>query len=240
MPTPACGRPSCAATCRTCGTAHTTRSCCRCAALYAGGQFQRRLRRCVRDAVLRHDDRRRLLPRHQRPRHAPHSIEALKTTGIRHLFAYSFMTFEPDNFPMAARYEDARRVHDKFHDPSGLTTIGFGTELIGGAASCRAARLLARAEGAELHPCQRDRHDRQAARGRPARADFLVIHGNLITNAELELMARARMPLCFTPTADTQGTPADVVRRATIAASTSYSAATFPARSRRTRWDSCA
>ena len=41
-----------------------------------------------------------------------------------------------------------------------------------------------------------------------------MIHGNLITNPELELMAKARMPLCFTPTADTQGTPADVVRRA--------------------------
>jgi len=45
-------------------------------------------------------------------------------------------------------------------------------------------------------------------------ADLLVIHGNLITNGELEVMAKARMPLCFTPTADTQGTPADVVRRA--------------------------
>jgi 5-methylthioadenosine/S-adenosylhomocysteine deaminase len=44
--------------------------------------------------------------------------------------------------------------------------------------------------------------------------DLLVIHGNLITNGELELMAKARTPLCFTPTADTQGTPADVVRRA--------------------------
>jgi cytosine/adenosine deaminase-related metal-dependent hydrolase len=44
--------------------------------------------------------------------------------------------------------------------------------------------------------------------------DLLVIHGNLITNSELELMAKARMPLCFTPTADTQGTPADIVRRA--------------------------
>ena len=43
---------------------------------------------------------------------------------------------------------------------------------------------------------------------------FSSIHGNLITNGELELMAKARMPLCFTPTADTQGTPADVVRRA--------------------------
>ena len=44
--------------------------------------------------------------------------------------------------------------------------------------------------------------------------DLLVIHGNLISNPELERMAIAGMPLCFTPTADTQGTPADVVRRA--------------------------
>ena len=44
--------------------------------------------------------------------------------------------------------------------------------------------------------------------------DLSVIHGNLISNPELEMMAKARMPLCFTPTADTQGTPADVVRRA--------------------------
>ena len=41
-----------------------------------------------------------------------------------------------------------------------------------------------------------------------------MIHGNLIGNPELERMAIAGMPLCFTPTADTQGTPADVVRRA--------------------------
>ncbi len=41
-----------------------------------------------------------------------------------------------------------------------------------------------------------------------------MIHGNLISNDELERMAKTGMPLCFTPTADTQGTPADVVRRA--------------------------
>ncbi len=55
--------------------------------------------------------------------------------------------------------------------------------------------------------------DRLNARGLLG-PDLLVIHGNLITNGELELMAKARTPLCFTPTADTQGTPADVVRRA--------------------------
>uniref|UniRef100_UPI0013D1910D hypothetical protein n=1 Tax=Escherichia coli TaxID=562 RepID=UPI0013D1910D len=40
------------------------------------------------------------------------------------------------------------------------------------------------------------------------------IHGNALTNGELELMAKVGMPICFTPSADVQGTPADVVRRA--------------------------
>ena len=34
-----------------------------------------------------------------------------------------------------------------------------------------------------------------------------IIHGNLISNAELDMMARAHAPLCFTPTADVNGTP---------------------------------
>src|SRR5262249_55861824 len=64
------------------------------------------------------------------PEYAPRSIEALRASGIRHLFTYSFMTFPPDNFPMEARFEDARRVYDKFHDPKSLTTIGFGVASI--------------------------------------------------------------------------------------------------------------
>src|SRR5207245_3290290 len=58
------------------------------------------------------------------PDYAPASIEALKTTGIRHLFTYSFMSVQPDEFPMAGRFDDARRVYDRFHDATGLTTIG--------------------------------------------------------------------------------------------------------------------
>lgn len=148
------------------------------------------------------------------PDHAPQSIEALKTTGIRHLFTYSFMTFEPDTFPMAARYEDARRVYDKFHDPSGLTTIGFGIDSIG---TPHLAEQLAFSRALKAPSCihvnETGTIDKLHTAGLLG-PDFLVIHGNLITNAELELMAKARMPLCFTPTADTQGTPADVVRRA--------------------------
>src|SRR5215475_257 len=65
------------------------------------------------------------------PGYADASIEALRSTGIRHLFTYSFMGVHPDDFPGAnALYDDARRVYDKFHDPEGLTTLAFGVESI--------------------------------------------------------------------------------------------------------------
>jgi len=124
------------------------------------------------------------------------------------------MTFQPDNFPAAARLDDARRVYDTFHDPAGLTTIGFGVESIG-APGLGKQLEFARALKAPscIHVNETGTIERLHAMGLLG-PDLLVIHGNLITNAELELMARAHMPICFTPTADTQGTPADIVRRA--------------------------
>ena len=86
------------------------------------------------------------------PDYAPRSLEALKTTGIRHLFEYSFMTFAPDNFPPAARFDDARRLYDRYHDPAGITTIGFGVESIG-AEGCRrssASRASSRRRAASM------------------------------------------------------------------------------------------
>ena len=104
------------------------------------------------------------------PAYAPASIAALKETGIRHLFTYSFMPVQPDEFPRPEdRLADGRRVYDKFHDPAGLTTIGFGVDSIGAPGSRKAARLCARAEGAELHSRERDRHHRPAECRRPAR-----------------------------------------------------------------------
>jgi cytosine/adenosine deaminase-related metal-dependent hydrolase len=149
------------------------------------------------------------------PDYAPASIAALKETGIRHLFTYSFMPVLPDRFPGPEdRLADGRLVYDKFHDPAGLTTIGFGVESIG-AAGLEKQLAFSRALKAPscIHVNETGTIDRLNAGGLLG-PDLLVIHGNLITNGELELMAKARMPLCFTPTADTQGTPADVVRRA--------------------------
>src|SRR6267378_1710128 len=66
------------------------------------------------------------------PDYAPASIAALKETGIRHLFTYSFMPVLPDRFPRPQdRFADAQSVHDRFHDPAGLTTVAFGIESIG-------------------------------------------------------------------------------------------------------------
>jgi 5-methylthioadenosine/S-adenosylhomocysteine deaminase len=148
------------------------------------------------------------------PDHAPRSIEALKTTGIRHLFEYSFMTFQPDNFPPAARFDDARRIYDRYHDPAGITTIGFGVDSIGAEGLPLQLRFLRELEAPGCIHVNEGGTIAKLDAERLLGPDLLAIHGNLISNPELEAMARAGMPLCFTPTADTQGTPADVVRRA--------------------------
>jgi 5-methylthioadenosine/S-adenosylhomocysteine deaminase len=149
------------------------------------------------------------------PAFAPASIAALKETGIRHLFTYSFMPVMPDEFTGPRdRLADGRRVYDAFHDPKSLTTVGFGVESIG-APGLEEQLAFARDLKAPscIHVNETGTIDKLAALGLLG-PDLLVIHGNLIGNPELERMAIAGMPLCFTPTADTHGTPADVVRRA--------------------------
>ena len=150
------------------------------------------------------------------PEHALRSIEALQATGIRHLFEYSFMTFQPDNFPAAARFDDAKRIYDKFHDPRSLTTIGFGVDSITAPAAVLEKQLaFTRALKAPscIHINEMGAIERLHALGLLG-PDLLVVHGNLITNDELDLMAKAGMPLCLAPTAEVQGAPLDVVRRA--------------------------
>ena len=148
------------------------------------------------------------------PDYAPRSLEALKTAGIRHLFEYSFMTFQPNTFPLAARFDDARRIYDRYHDPAGITTIGFGIDSIGGPNVDIHLKFARDLEAPScIHVNEAGTIDKLNAAGLLG-PDLSVIHGNLISNPELEIMAKTRTPLCFTPTADTQGTPADVVRRA--------------------------
>jgi cytosine/adenosine deaminase-related metal-dependent hydrolase len=149
------------------------------------------------------------------PAFAPASLAALKETGIRHLFQYSFMPVEPNEFARPEdRLTDGARVYDQFHDPKGLTTVGFGVDSFG-AAGLEKQLAFSRERRAPscIHVNDAGVIEKLAAANLLG-PDLMVIHGNLISNPELDRMARARMPLCFTPTADTQGTPADVVRRA--------------------------
>jgi cytosine/adenosine deaminase-related metal-dependent hydrolase len=151
------------------------------------------------------------------PGYAEAAIAGLKESGIRHVFTYSFMNEQPDDFAHTrARFADAARIFQQFHDASGMTTIHFGIESVG-APGLSEQLAFARERGAMscIHINVRDEIRRLQADDLLG-PDLLAIHGNLITDAELGAMAKAGMPLCFTPSADVQGTPADVVRRARL------------------------
>jgi 5-methylthioadenosine/S-adenosylhomocysteine deaminase len=151
------------------------------------------------------------------PGFADASIKALKETGIRHVFTYSFMKSRPSDFSsLEERFADARRIHDAFHDPAGLTTVNFGIDSFG---SPDAPVQLEFSRGLHAPSCVHvhtagpiEEWNRQGLLG----PDLLVIHANMTTNEELAMMAAAKTPICFTPTADVAGTPADVVRRARL------------------------
>jgi len=141
--------------------------------------------------------RRRLLPRHTQFGLRPRSIAALTETGIRHLFTYSFMPVLPDEFPRPEdRLTDGaasttsstiprphhHRLRHRVHRRPGLEKqLAFARDLM--APSC----IHVNETAPSTAECRW-----------PARTDLLAIHGNLIANGELELMAKARMPLCFT------------------------------------------
>ncbi len=149
------------------------------------------------------------------PGYADASIKALKESGIRHLFEHSFMTPPGDTFKtLDERLAEGKRVYETFHDPKNLTSIGFGVDSIG---SPDIPRQLAFARSYKAPSCihvnEPGTVDKLNAEGLLG-PDFTVVHGNLLSNVELEMMAKAHMPICFTPTADVNGTPADVVRRA--------------------------
>lgn len=149
------------------------------------------------------------------PGYAEAAIAGLKESGIRHVFTYSFMNEQPDGFASAqARFADAAQIFQRFHDAAGLTSIHFGIESVG-APGLSSQLAFARERGAMSCIHVNATHDiHQLHADGLLGPDLLAIHGNLITDGELQAMANAGMPLCFTPSADVQGTPADVVRRA--------------------------
>jgi len=151
------------------------------------------------------------------PGYAEAAIAGLKASGIRHVFTYSFMNEQPDGFASAhARFADAAQIFQRFHDAAGMTSIHFGIESVG-APGLSSQLAFARERGAMSCIHVNATHDiHQLHADGLLGPDLLAIHGNLITDGELQAMASARMPLCFTPSADVQGTPADVVRRARL------------------------
>lgn len=151
------------------------------------------------------------------PGFADASIRGLRESGIRHVFTYSFMKSRPMDFATREeRFADAQRVYDTFHDPNSLTTLNFGVDSVGSPdilAQLEFSRRLRANSCIHIHTAGQIAELHSMGLLGP---DFMAIHANMTTNDELDQMAAAGSPICFTPTADVQGTPADVVRRAKL------------------------
>jgi 5-methylthioadenosine/S-adenosylhomocysteine deaminase len=149
------------------------------------------------------------------PGFAEAALRGISESGIRHVFTYSLQPEAGEDFASdAEKRADAGRIHARFHDPAGLTTIGFGIRAPlepGVTEDFAFARSLGAHNCIHINP---PLGITELARGNLLGDGTLAIHGNLCTNDELAMMADAGMAICFTPSADIQGTPADVVRRA--------------------------
>ncbi|MEP9378345.1 amidohydrolase family protein [Aquabacter sp. CN5-332] len=151
------------------------------------------------------------------PGFADASIKGLRESGIRHVFTYSFMKSRPSDFATREeRFADAQRIYDTFHDPDSITTLNFGVDSPGSqeiAGQLEFARRLKANSAIHIHTAGPVGELHRMGLLGP---DLMVIHANMTTNEELGHMAAAGAPICFTPTADVQGTPVDVVRRAKL------------------------
>lgn len=151
------------------------------------------------------------------PGFAESSLEALRESGIRHVFTYSFMSPQPDLFAsMEERMAHGGRIREAFHDPDTLTTVHFGIESFGHP-WCERHLAFARETGthASIHVHGLDVVKAMNGKGMLG-PDLSLVHGNLLTDEELDMMAAAGMSLCFTPSVDVSGKRADVVGRAVL------------------------
>jgi cytosine/adenosine deaminase-related metal-dependent hydrolase len=151
------------------------------------------------------------------PGFAEASLKALRESGIRHVFTYSFMTPQPDLFAsMAERMAHGDRIREEFHDPGTLTTVHFGLDSFGHP-DCERQLGFARASGTHtsIHVHGLDVVTAMGRKGMLG-PDVTIVHGNLLTDDELDLMSGAGMALCFTPSVDVSGKRADVVGRAIL------------------------
>ena len=151
------------------------------------------------------------------PGYAEAALRGISESGIRHLFTYALNVEAGEDFASGAvKRKDAEQVYARFHDPAGLTTIGFGIrhpDLPGVAEDFAFARQFGAHNCIHINPAQGIASLAHAGLLGP---DTLAIHCNLTTNDELAMMAEAGTAIGFTPSADIQGTPADVVRRAML------------------------
>lgn len=153
-----------------------------------------------------------------RPGSAEASITGLADTGVRSVFAYNIRAYPGDEFRSREhKMGEAREMFDRFHQSGGMTGIAIATNETFVAGFDRIAEdfAFARDLGVPItfHSVFSSDITGYSKAGLLG-PDVIAVHGNLLTDDELDMMAEARSAICFTPSIDIYGLPADVIGRA--------------------------
>lgn len=152
-----------------------------------------------------------------RPGSAKAAIDGLADTGIRTLFGYNVRIYPGEEFKSREeKFAEAREVHDAYHKPGGMTGLVIAANEPFAASMDVIAQDFAFARELKVPVTFHSifsSHITGLHKAGLLGPDVMAVHCNVLTDDELDMMAEAGSSICFTPSIDVYGTPADVVAR---------------------------
>lgn len=153
-----------------------------------------------------------------KPGQAAAAIDGLSSTGIRSAFAFSLRIYPGEDFKSRPeKFAEAEKVHKDYHRPGALTSLMMAVNEPFAAPMDTIAEDVSftRSLGVPItfHSIFSS-HITGLNKAGLLGKDILAVHCNVLTDDELDMMAETGAALCFTPSVDVYGTPADVVGRA--------------------------
>lgn len=146
------------------------------------------------------------------------AIDGLADTGIRTLFGYNVRIYPGEEFKSREeKFAEARDVFAEYHKPGGMTGLVIAANEPFAASMETIAEdfAFARELGVPItfHSIFSS-HITGLKKANLLGPDVMAVHCNVLTDDELDMMAEAGSSICFTPSIDVYGTPADIVGRA--------------------------
>lgn len=149
------------------------------------------------------------------PSHVDSALEGLRDSGLRGVFGYSVKETPPGVWrSQDERFRDVERVRDKLDGRLSLMVALSDLETVD-IETC--VREMAFARGHGLRMTIHSNFERQITAMNDAGLlgpDLLPVHGNLMNDYELDLLAEHGTPISFTPSVEVYGAPCTVLGRA--------------------------